>query len=442
MTTLRIITVLFLTVANSVLVFADDEAFNLFVEACRHSGHNPAEISTFQAELKVVVQKVYPDSFVEYFKQERAKEPLLGRSEEEKQRSKRAREGALEEMFSGEPKTFFVKASLRNSAAALGLEDTLAQAIEEKLDTKQPFLFQIGSTIRKHSDDGTDVTIVGEEAKVGVLQFEHSTIIEGPSPRNSMVHHLGGRARSIITAWALETLLVRDDFGNFIISDASSAAFKKECEKYGVTFTLSKESVKYEGDYSASVLEIYENGECVEQLWIDPHRGYICPREKRFDSTDGSVKDEIVSENFMLDEYSQKWFPQKVTHSAWMKVKQNVSTHYSEVRVMPGTLILNKPIPDSVFSLTVPKGMQVDDLRRDDNDKITFFANQPGKLDLTTVAEKSLDDLEWLTPREVRQPESPYEITHAKWSWMRILCLLTGIILILWGLIRYFFFKI
>jgi len=199
--------------------------------------------------------------------------------------------------------------------------------------------------------------------------------------------------------WALEMLLSRNDGGIYIISDASIAAFKKECEKSRITFTLSKKREKYEEHYSAYILEVYDKGQLQEQFWIDPDRGYICPKQLLFNPTDGTVVSEDVSENFILDKHSQKWFPQKVTSSTRIEG----FTIYSEVHLMPETLILNQPLPDSVFAMTIPKGMRVDDTRRDDNDKTTFIANQPGRLDLPTVDEKNLDALEWLTPREVRQ---------------------------------------
>jgi hypothetical protein len=322
------------------------------------------------------------------------------------------------------------------------LEDTLAQAIEENLvDSKGAFLFQAGSQVHKLSADSTKIP-VGTEARIGIDQFGHTTVIMEADARNSAAYHLGGRACAITTSWALQTLLVREEGGNFVISDASIAAFKNECEKYGTTFTLSKEKVKYEGDYSAYILGMYSKGQLREELWIDPDRGYICPKQLRFDLTDGAVESDMAAENFILDEPSQKWFPQKVTHSAWMGKKPNIITACSEVHVMPGTLMINRPIPDSVFALTIPKGMRIADTRREDNDKTAFIANQPGTLDLPAAEQKDfLDHAEWLSTRPVRQYEPPFEIKKASLSWTRIVFISIGIILIIIGLIRYFFFK-
>ncbi|MDR2754684.1 MAG: hypothetical protein LBC20_03170 [Planctomycetaceae bacterium] len=71
MKTLRIITVLLLSLTTSVSAFSD-EAFDFFVETSRHSGYNPAEISTFQATLKATTQSVYPDSVAKSRKQQMA----------------------------------------------------------------------------------------------------------------------------------------------------------------------------------------------------------------------------------------------------------------------------------------------------------------------------------------------------------------------------------
>lgn len=305
----RSIAVLFFMVTCSSVSFSD-EAFDFFVETCRHSGYNPLEIATFQAELKVVTQTVYPDSTIKYFKEQEEKEPLRG-NEEQQQKTKKAREEAFNATFSGEPDIRFVKASLRNSAASLGLEDTLAQAKEVNLDGTMPSLFQIGSGVRKHSADGSQVTVVGKEAQVGMHQFDHFVIVTGNQAHHKMNYHLGGRSKSVMTSWALEFLLVRDESNKFIITDSSIAALKNACKEYGVTFVLSKEKVQYEKGCSTSILNIYEKGKHVEQLWIDPDRGYICPKETRYDVLDGSVKNTVQSEDFFLTNVHRNGSPRK-----------------------------------------------------------------------------------------------------------------------------------
>ena len=411
-----------------------DEAFNFFVEAARHSGYNPAEIATFQAELKVVTQRNYSDLEVEQARQRLENEPLLGSTYEERQRSREARKEIFNKMYSGEPRTRLVQAFLVNSAVRLGLEDALIQAKEIDIDRDSPFLFQIGSHVQTSADAEGNVKTIGTEARVGVHRHGDVTMINQANARNSMSYHTRGRAASVMTSWALGELLVRDDSGNFVITDASVAAFKKACEKYDVTFALSKERAKYEGDYFAFALEVYEKGFLTEQLWIDPERGYICPKEKRFRSTDGSVMYETVSENFVLDEHSLKWFPQKVTSSSWTE-GQEKPWNYSEVHLVPGALILNQPIPDSVFTLSVPAGMRVVDFRRDDNSTTSFFAKHPGTLDLPTIEKKDfLDNADWIVKRPVRQH---YDLPtgRAPFSWMQIVFMAAGIIMIILGLI-------
>jgi hypothetical protein len=298
-------------------------------------------------------------------------------------------------------------------------------------------VFQVGSQTVSVSADGALVP-VGPEGKVAMIQFGAATIVSKAKPVHSSEYHLKGRARTPKTSWALERLLVRDAAGDgFVISDASIAALKKDFEKYGITFALSQERLKYEGDHSARILKIYEGEQCIEELWIDPARGFICPKEKQFHPTDGSVMYDTAAENFILDEHSQKWFPQKVIYSAWMGTKENMITVYSEVYVTPGTLILNKPIPDSIFSLDVPKGMRIADVRREDNSTTAFVAKQPGKLDLSAAENKDfLDDAEWLRTRPVRQYEPPLEIEKApQWTWTRIFFVSLGVVMIVLGII-------
>jgi hypothetical protein len=105
----------------------------------------------------------------------------------------------------------------------------------------------------------------------------------------------------------------------------------------------------------------------------------------------------------------------------------------TEFSIKPGTLILNQPIPDSVFGITVQEKTRISDLRRDDNDKVAFMANQTGRLDLPTVEKKSLDDIPWITSRGVVQYYPP-PIEPASFSRTRISLMLTGIILIALGL--------
>jgi hypothetical protein len=125
--------------------------------------------------------------------------------------------------------------------------------------------------------------------------------------------------------------------------------------------------------------------------------------------------------------------------------KEEVGMMISEFRIFPETLVLNQPIPDSTFGITVREGTRVDDLRRDDNDKITFFANQTSTLDLSNV-QQDLKNMPWLSPTEVQKhkAQQPYEPPPAEttlFRWTRILLVSVGIILIVWGLIRLFFFK-
>ena len=180
-----------------------------------------------------------------------------------------------------------------------------------------------------------------------------------------------------------------------------------EISTFQAELTVTVQST-YDGDHYAYVLEFFDKGRRLEQLWIDPDRGYICPREKRFDITDGSLREDHVSENFMLDEHSQKWFPTKVTSLHWSDTGQEMIKRRSEVHVMPGTLILNQPIPDSVFSLAIAQWDRILDTRREDNSTTAFIAKQPAILDLPTVEDKDfLDNADWITTRPVRQHIEP-----------------------------------
>jgi len=427
----RVIAVLFITLVASVSVFAD-EAFDFFVEACRHSGYNPAEIATFQADLKIVTKTAWHDSHVEsVINRARNKEENMNLPPEKRQEYEKFLESFRQELSDG-TRTSTNKVFIRNSALLVGLTDARTHILIENQTNKQ-------STFFAQSTEGQiTATRFGEDA----------VMINEQASEPAVMYHLLGRIETPRVRRMMKFLLSDKGEGDFDITDAGIAAFKKDCEANQRTFILSNEKVKYEGNHYASILEVYEKGKLKERFWIDSDRGYICPKVQEFlfhDSNDTvTLYFEIISENFALDNQSQKWFPTKIVRVSGkdQETKTGKPEQRTEISVVPETLILNQPIPDSVFAIAVQQGRRVDDFRRDDNVKITFLADEPGKLDLSTVAEKSLDDLPWLTPREVHQPEPPYELPPAKWSWMRILCLLAGIILIIWGLIRYFFFKI
>ena len=424
MTTQKIIFVLLVTFASSVLVFSD-EAFDFYVEALRHSGYNPAEITTFQAELTVLSRTTLPDSVIADLtrKMEEQVEETVGWDDEKKQRTKEVLIGAF---FASERKPREKKVFVKNSSAVIGLEDVPPLVLETNISGGDSFLYSIDS---KNLPAG--VSPENREKSADIIKSEFSTTV-GTDRHGDASYYLSGRMQSIWTQINLKQLLFRDNGLPF--SDVGIAAFKKECEANELTFTLSKERVKYEGDYSAHILQVHIKGQLREQFWIDPDRGYICSKAQTFCRNSGKVDSEDVSENFILDEYSQKWFPEKHVSTTEAFNGTRISYEYS---LKPGTLVLNRPIPDSVFGVTVRENERVDDLRRDDLDKVTFFANQPGELDLPTVEKKSLDDIEWLTQREVRQYYPP-PIEKTSFSWTQIMLMVLGITMIIWGLILHF----
>jgi len=422
---LRIIIVPFLVFATSVSVFAYDEAFSFFVEACRRSGYNPTEIVTFQAELTLEIKMHITDSVVEDIVQSQAEklQAALKTDESTRQISMDEVTALIMQSFSNEIAPDRLKVFVRNSATTLGLTDAPTQILEEDLNKKISSLF-----------------IIGSEKQTVLSLLEHSLTIQ--TNRDTERYYLGGRFRSKTVVPSLKLLLSSDNKGSFSISHTGIDALKMDCETSGRTFHLSKAKIEYEVGHFADIFDIHENGQLSERFWIDSDRGYICPKEQSFNPIDGTVISEVISENFILDEHSQKWFPMKVVRISWIGVKPgDTPMNRAETRIIPGTLILNQPIPDSVFALTVQQGTQVADMRREDNDKITFIANQTGKLDLPTVEQQNLDDIPWLTSRGVRLPHEPPPIEKASLGWTQIVLLAAGVILIILGLLLRFFGK-
>ena len=383
------------------------------------SGYNPAEITTFQAELAVTSRTSLPASSVEKQVEAVVNDVetvwrAAGASESEIQKRKKEFGESLRRSLLGEARSRLIRVFIENSAAPVALKDTPPKILEvgigDDIGNKGSALFS--------SILGAPAEAAKERATIS--QTEKTTVISAGG--GSSWYCTAGRIAPLSAVIeSLHLLLSRDDSGVFAISETGIAAFKKFCEDNDRTFTLSKERVKYEEEYSAYILQVFEKGKLQARFLIDPDRGYICPKAQIFDADTGDVSEEVVSENFMLDKNSQKWFPEKTVYSYWTGVTDGKKLMSSrEFRVMPGTLILNQPIPDSVFSLTVREGTRVDDVRRDDTDTITFIADHDGRLDLPTVEQKSLDEIPWLTPREVVQ-YCPPPIKKASFSRLQIL---------------------
>jgi len=435
---LRVIVVLIFILTSCLSVFADG-AFEFYVQACRHSGYNPVEIATFQAEIKTITKDAIPDSSIKMGHQSFSKnlEDALrkryrerGMSEQRIQQNierelQKIPHNMFKQMFSGEAQTNYSKVLVRNSVSVVGLPDTPARILREYQDGKI-FLYSYGA-------EGVDSYRSRDDG--------HSIGMSKVKKEDPGMYHLAGRMQSPMVLQAMKLLLSSSGKDGFVFSAAGISAFKKDCEVNGRTFMLSKEKERYEDDHSAHILEVYEKGELQERFWIDSDRGYICPKIQIFEPGTQKISTEIVSENFVFDKHSQKWFPEKCSTDA-AKEKESV-IRYREAHIIPGTLVLNQPIHDSAFALTVQENARVDDARHGSKNTATFanvfIADKQGTLDLPTLDKlKNLDDVEWLITRKTRPYDAFSPVEKASYSWLRIMSILVGVIMIVLGLIMYF----
>lgn len=431
---LRVVVFLILALADCLSVFAD-EAFNFFVEACRHSGYNPAEIATFQADIKFTSAIAFPNSSIkvahESFHEsiENSKRTRLeesGMSQQQVQREieetrKRIPLEMFQKILSSNTQTNYSKVFVRNPTSPVELSDFPAQ-VSMKYQDGRLSLYSCGSkgVNSYHStDDGRIIKMNKEEPTM---------------------YHLAGRTQSPMTLRAMKLLLSGDGKGSFVFSAAGISAFKKDCEINKRTFILPKEKEKYDANHYASVLEVYEKGELCERFWIDSKRGYICPKVQIYEPGTRKISTEIFSENFIFDEHSQKWFPEKCSTDEAKEDKE--VTNCWEFSIIPGTLVLNRPIPDSAFVLTVQADARIHDLRHGTKDTVTyanvFIADQTGTLDLPTIEEKSLEEVEWLAPGDAPRAGVSYPIETRTISWTQIVLMTVGIIMIILGLYLHF----
>jgi len=418
----RTVTTLIFVLSVSFSASADD-AFDFFVQACWHSGNNPLEIATFQADIKESVTLTIPDSdIVTYY--ETVKKEEKGTSQQ-KQRTQKQNQTQLElfrEVFSGTSRSTYCKVLVKNSTSSVGLPDVPLQYREE------------------HQDGGLRLVSCSVQAKgeyhVQGKATERSISAFASNVMNPPNRHLAGRAQSPLVLQAMKLLLYGSNNGSSAFSVAGISSFKKDCEVHQRTFTLSQKNVNYEGGYFVHILDVHEKGELRERFWVAPDRGYICPKIQIFEPSTREISTEVIAENFVFDEYSQKWFPEKISFDMAKNQREKGIINYLEVQIIPGTLVLNRPIPDSKFVLPVEEGTRVYDSRHDSNNtgttvSLPFIANNAGEFDLSLIEKQtSFYDLEWLTPLMARQDVVSSPIEKASFSWAKTIFIVLGATLI------------
>jgi len=184
----------------------------------------------------------------------------------------------------------------------------------------------------------------------------------------------------------------------------------------------------YDDNSQMYLVELRRNGRLVERYGIDPSKGYICPIVQVFDEETGHLTEEYISRGFFLHAGSGLWFPTSFLAKRYNALTGELVSR-QEYTINAETIRINQPVSEHEFSIDIPAGFRVDDVRTDTSIRYTAHSEgvvslAPGGLDLGNMGwlsrEMSIDDF--------------IPSTGGVTGWVRWLLMSTGIILVLFGI--------
>ncbi|GHT21689.1 hypothetical protein FACS189419_02990 [Planctomycetales bacterium] len=208
-------------------------------------------------------------------------------------------------------------------------------------------------------------------------------------------------------------------------SSAGLAALKKDDQKNKISYVVAGES-SYDGTHKATIVDVLEGGKVSVRYWIDSSRDYICPLIQRYVPADGSIIEEYVSSDYVLDKSSGLWYPAKYV------AKQHFWQFegFTEYTLVPDSLSLNRSLPDGLFVLDVPSGEDIFDSRIGGD--TVFVARDNGALSFKN-GDIDLRSLSWLEEKGTAYSgDRTVKVAQAaEYTWTRIILISSGLLLIL-----------
>jgi hypothetical protein len=184
----------------------------------------------------------------------------------------------------------------------------------------------------------------------------------------------------------------------------------------------------YDTDAQATIVEVRKKNEIIRRCWIDPSRGFVCPRIQSYH--DDILVEEYQSKDFVLHPETGFWFP--TSYQIARYDKDSNLRFKQEFAIAKESIKINQAISDHEFAIDVPIDFFVDDAR---SGKLTRFqAIDKGELSLTKSG-LDLDKCQWLT-RVI--PSMDVESAGGASGTVRIVLIVAGLVLIL----LYVFFRI
>ena len=220
--------------------------------------------------------------------------------------------------------------------------------------------------------------------------------------------------------------------------DRQTFTFPSDSEEYiaskimsqGLSVSITGE-VSYDSDAKAKVVEIKKGDLLLEKYHIDVDRGYLCPyqfvSDEQFvaDKLGGSVSERIASD-FIQEKISGLFFPQKYRERVEVK---DIRMSDDEYTLIPDTLRLNQPVSDKEFTIDIPEGSRVADVREPDK-QIDYVAMKDGTISLAKGG-YDLPELSWLARTGAGAIEDYVPSRGGAGGWVRWLLMSIGIALIL-----------
>jgi len=292
---------------------------------------------------------------------------------------------------------------------------------------------------QRQGEDGsakwvTDIEVI--EANVVSNKSESEGAVWYPQQRSAHVNETQPYTETLLNFGRLQgtpvmfmhALLFQDtDIEKYEFSGKNIAKFKEERDKLSrigqgkVLQTVG--TVSYDnGEGKAYLVESSTDGRVIERYWIDVARGYICPLIQYYDEK-GKLLSEYKSENYFLHEKSGQWFPQLFRE---MTINRDGKQEFKEYRIDKSSLDVNFPIEDEEFVIEIPDGARVIDDRKGKGSQ-RYMAVGNGVLSLGKGG-LDLEKMNWLAPAEVS------EVPSVRFSFVQVLCLTAGILLILLGI--------
>lgn len=345
-------------------VAGGEDGFPMLVEALRNSGRNPAIIHTGRIEAlrrhtnQEISEADFQKQLADYKRQLEDRLALFSKNNDVDNRNftlkaiKDAESDRRKVLKSMSDKTEKYEITFRGVDPFTDVKQRIMSA-EAGAGQDSEVLLAIGSNLNPMSN-----TYLRKDSYSSLIRVDRSY---GAFPFNEF-----GRARGATLQFLTATLLLgttdaRDDRFNQATIEKTRGVLKA----IGSGYPIQKQ-VEFEGG-TASVVEISARldkapinpfGVGRTLVWIDPARGYICPKIEEY--VGDRVFKSYESSGYFLDQNSGLWWPRSHIETEYDPDTGAIKSRDTYTMTPEGTA-LNIPIDDDEFVFHAKPGMQIAD---------------------------------------------------------------------------------